>query len=201
MKPLLLLVSLLAAAVADAAEKVVYGAATVTIPDRFTLVRKEQGDCPGLSVVVRDNKLAREFTLRLGDAYVPIKTTLDAAEANNLEHFEREPGSWVGYQLVVLRREDKRVIEMRRPVVSALFHVTVPADVDFRPILESMKAIDVQLTAGFRFIPSDDRRTYSLYPPGWGKKGDTALPTAAAESKPEERKGNAPQPESKETPR
>jgi hypothetical protein len=200
MKTLLLSISLLAVSFADAAEKVVYGVATLTIPERFTLVKKEHGDCPGLSVFVRDNKLAREFELRLGDDFLPIRTSLDTTDLEDLEHFEREPGSWVGYQLVVLRRGDKRVIQMRRPVMRAFFSVTVPANVDFRPILESMKAIDVQLTAGTRFIPSADGRTYSLYPPGWGQKGSAALSTTAEESKPE-KKENEPQPETKETPR
>jgi len=71
MKTLLLSVSLLAASLSGAAEKVVYGVATVTIPDQFTVVRKEHGDCPGLSVFVRDNKLVREFELRLGDDFLP----------------------------------------------------------------------------------------------------------------------------------
>ena len=101
----------------------------------------------------------------------------------------------------MLRQGDKRVIQMRRPVTRALFRVIVPADVDFRPIFESMKAIDVKLTPGCRFIPSADGRTYSLYPPGWGEKGKTVLSTTGEKSKPEEIKENEPRPDSKETPR
>ena len=163
---------------AKAEPTIVCGSATVTLPNRFSVVKKQTGDCPGLLITVHDRVLGRDFELKLGDDFTSRSLQLSPDDLKDLEYFQREPGSWLGYQFVVLRRREMRqdkegekqqvellAFEMRRPVENAYLRVKVPKGADIRPIRLAMKSIKVDLTAGYLLEPSEDERSFALYPP------------------------------------
>ena len=93
---------------AKAEPTIVCGSATVTLPNRFSVVKKQTGDCPGLLITVHDRVLGRDFELKLGDDFTSRSLQLSPDDLKDLEYFQREPGSWLGYQFVVLRRREMR---------------------------------------------------------------------------------------------
>lgn len=161
MKILIFVLSLSSGAFAGS--RIEYLSATVAIPDHFTILKRESGDCPGLRVTVLSQSSKQELTLRLGDAFWSFQPTSE--ELKDLEHFEREPGSWFGYRFVVLRRGDKRVVEMRYPIENVQIRATLASDADFRPLLAVMKEIGVELTSGYHLQTSEEDRSFELRPP------------------------------------
>lgn len=159
-----IMITLVASAAAET--KIVGGAATLSLPDRFEEIKRTTGDEGGVTVTVRDRKLDLKMTLSMNDFFLSILPQPSEEDLSDMEHFEREPGKWLGYQLIVLNKGESRWVEARHPAKRALFRVMAPIDTDFRPILEALKSIKVELTKGWTFIPTKSGRSFSLYPPG-----------------------------------
>ncbi len=166
MKIFLSLLFLLVGNPLDADETViVYSSATVTIPDRYVVIKKETGDCPGIAVTVRPEGSDQEFGIGIGSLDAALSLHPTQEDLKRMEFFERDPKSWFGYHCVVFWRVDSRLVQVRYPIENVIIGAKIAKDADFRKVIADMKKIGVHLTKGWRLEASEEDLSFRTFAP------------------------------------
>ena len=166
MKIVLTLLFLLVGNRLDADEAViVYSSATITLPDSYAVIKKETGDCPGITVTVRPKGSEQEFGIRIGDLYAARSLQPTQEDLKRMEFFERDPESWFGYHCVVFWRGDNRIVQVRYPIENVIIGAKIAKDSDFRKVVADMKKVGVQLTTGWRLEASEEDLSFRTFAP------------------------------------